>query len=59
MDLLKKHVDTLIIITSIVGSMMWMNGKFNQLEKDLAIMKKVLIMKDIMPHTLAKGVNNE
>lgn len=53
MDVLKKHVDTLIIVTAIVGSMLWMNGKFNQLEKDMAIIKTVLVMKDIFPKELA------
>ncbi len=55
MELFKKHVDTVIIITAIVGSMLWMNGKFNELEKDITIIKTVLIMKNIMPVELAKG----
>lgn len=54
MDLFKKHVDTVIILTAFAGAMLWLNGKFNELEKDMAIMKTVLIMKDIMPLELAK-----
>jgi hypothetical protein len=56
-----KHADTLSILSSIVIAMCWMNGKFtdvnNQfhlIEKDLAVMKAVLITKDIMPKELAK-----
>lgn len=52
MDWFKKHTDTVLILGSIIGCMMWMNGKFNQLEKDIAIMKAVLIMKQIMPPEL-------
>lgn len=53
MDWFKKHVDTLAIITAIVSSMMWMNGKFLELEKDVTIIKTVLIMQRIMPAELA------
>ena len=55
---LKKHLDTIAIILTIVGclmgSLLWMNGKFNAIEKDMAIIKTVLILKDIMPKELAK-----
>lgn len=54
MDWFKKHVDTVIILTAFAGAMLWMNGKFNELEKDIAVMKTVMIMKNIMPVELAK-----
>ena len=54
MDWFKKHTDTVIVIGAIISSMIWMNSKFNgvdsqfaKLEKDIAIMKTVLIMKGI------------
>jgi hypothetical protein len=60
MDCLKKHTDTVIVLGAILSSVMWMDGKFNQvdqrfsnLEKDLAVMKAVLIMKWIMPVDLS------
>jgi len=53
MDLLKKHVDTVVVLTGILASVLWMNGKFNSLEKDVAVMKAVLICKDVMPRELA------
>ena len=53
MDWFKKHTDTALIIGSIAGSMIWMNGKFNDLEKDVAVIKAVLVMKQIMPAELA------
>ena len=55
MDWFKKHADAVGVIVVIFGSMVWMNGKFNTLEKDMAIMKTVMIMKGILPDVLAKA----
>jgi len=60
-----KHADA---ITVIVLSMLWMNGKFNdvesrfnqvdrrlsEVEKEIAIVKTVMILKQVMPPELAK-----
>ncbi len=61
MDWIKKHVDTVIILSSFAASMLWMNGKFNEidmkfkdLDKEIAVLKAVLIMRNIMPVELAK-----
>lgn len=35
MDLLKKHMDTLIILGALASSMLWVNGRFNDIEKRL------------------------
>lgn len=51
---MKKHVDTVIVLGAIFSSMLWVNGKFNNLEKDVAVIKTVLVMKNIMPTELAK-----
>ena len=60
MEWIKKHTDTVMVIGTIVSSMLWMNGKFNQIDKQFAIMDKeiaviktVLIMKNIMPAEIA------
>ena len=60
MDFFKKHVDSLVILSAIITSMLWMNGKFNDIdrkfagvEKDMAVIKTVMIMKNIMPSELA------
>lgn len=69
MDWMKKHVDTVAIIGAIVISMLWMNGKFNEvdrrfsevdlrfssIDKDIAVMKTVLLMKGVMPGELCKS----
>ncbi len=55
MDWIKKHVDTVIILSAFATSILWMNGKFNEIEKELAIVKTVLIMKNIMPVELAQS----
>lgn len=57
MDIIKKHVDTFAIIGCIITSMIWINGKLNKIETDMAIMKTVLIMKDIYPKELASSMN--
>ena len=59
MDRIKKHADTVIlmitIITSLLTSVMWMNTKFTELEKDILVIKTVLIIKGVMPIELAKA----
>jgi len=53
MEWFRKHADTLTILGALISSMLWLNGKFNELEKDMAVIKTVLIMKNIMPAELA------
>lgn len=53
MNWFTKHQDTLVILSAFAGAMLWMNGKFNQLEKDIVMIKTVLIVKNIMPNELA------
>lgn len=58
MDWFKKHGDTIVILSSFALCFWNMNEKFNDkfnaLEKDMAIIKTVLIMKNIMPSEMAK-----
>lgn len=49
----KKHVDTAVVLVAVVGAAMWMNGQINKLEKDITIIKTVLIMREMMPKELA------
>lgn len=60
---IKKHADTVVILGGIITSIMWMNHgfndvdkRFNVLEKEIAVMKTVLVMKDVMPKELATVV---
>ncbi len=60
MEWFKQHVDAVIVLTAIFGSVLWMNTRFNELdrrfaelEKDMAVIKTVLVMKGIMPNELA------
>ena len=63
MEWVKKHADTVIVLGGILSSMIWVNGKFEKIderfsyiEKDLAVMKAVMVMQKIMPAELvAKG----
>ena len=59
MELFKKHVDAIIVLSGLLGSLVWMNAKFNKIEKDLAVIKTVLVMKNILPAELAKTENKE
>ncbi len=52
---LKKHADTMIILASFGAACIWMSGKFSELEKEMAVVKTVLIMRDLMPKELAKN----
>jgi len=57
MEWFKKHADTVVILGSF-ALCFWtmnekMNDRLNQIDKDLAIIKTVLIMKNIMPQELA------
>ena len=58
MDWFKKHADTIVILGSFALCFWTMNEKindrFNVIDKDLAVIKTVLIMKDIMPKELAE-----
>lgn len=62
MEWFKKHVDMFITISVIFGMFSWMNMKFARIderfariEKDLAVIKAVLIIKNIMPTELVKN----
>lgn len=63
MDWFKKHADTLVILGSFALCFWNMNEKindrFNILEKEIVIIKTVLIMKNIMPVELAKYQTKE
>ncbi len=57
MEWFKQHADTIVILSSF-ALCFWtmnekMNEKFNAIEKDLAIIKTVLVMKNIMPSELS------
>jgi len=53
MEWMKKHVDTVVVLGGILSSVLWMNHKFSDLEKDMAIVKTVLIMQKLMPPEFA------
>lgn len=57
---LKRHADTVVIMSGILGSFLWMSGKFGDIDKRFSIIEQrlvrietVLIMQGIMPHELA------
>jgi hypothetical protein len=66
MDWVKKHIDTVAVLGGLLSSVLWMNGKFNEIdrqfanvEKEMAVIKTVLIMKGIFPTELAVNENSK
>lgn len=60
MNWFSKHADAVMVIGAIFCSMIWMNSKFSEvekrfsdIEKDIGIMKAVMVIQKIMPSELA------
>lgn len=53
MDWFKKHADTIVILGSFALCFWNLNEKINSIEKDITMVKTVLILKQIMPTELA------
>lgn len=53
MEWFKKHTDLVIMLSAFASAVLWMNGKFNEIEKDIAVIKAVLVIKNIMPAEIA------
>ena len=53
MEWIKKHTDTVIVLGALFGGFLWLNGKFNEMEKKLVRIETVLILKGIMPDNWA------
>lgn len=49
----KKHMDTVIVLGGILVSVLWMTSQISDIKKDMAVVKTVLIMKDIMPKDIS------
>ncbi len=53
MEWFKKHADTLVILGSFALCFWTLNEKINQIEKDIIVVKTVMVMKNIMPIEMA------
>jgi len=51
-NFLKKHADTVVVLAAILSSVLWMNGKINEVETRLTKIETVLICKNIMPNQM-------
>ena len=56
MEWLKKHADTLAILGTFAICFWTLNEKINTIDKDLTVIKTVLLMKEIMPSHLANKI---
>ena len=52
MDWFRNHADTIAIISTFIVCFWSLNEKIAAIDKDVAIIKTVLIMKNIMPDQL-------
>lgn len=49
MDWFKKHVDTVIVLGAILSSILWMNGKFNDIDmRFYKVDTEILVIKNDM-----------
>jgi hypothetical protein len=44
MELFTKHVDTVIILSAFAASTLWMNGKFNDIDKRFSEMDRDFVI---------------
>jgi len=69
-SLIKQYAETITIcmtiITSLLTSTFWINGKFNEVDKkfyemheQITVIKTVLIMKNILPTELSTHENSK
>lgn len=59
MEMIKKHIDTVVVLGGILGSMVWANGKFNDIDIRLNTIETVLIMRGIMPSEFVAGCDHD
>lgn len=53
MNLISKHADTVVVLSAMFAAFLWMNNKFNTIEKDISVIKTVMIMNGHFPKELA------
>ena len=59
MDWFKRHVDTVIVLAALFSGFLWINGKFNDVDRRLVRIETVLIMKNIIPSGLVAEVEEK
>ena len=56
-NIFKEHADTAVLLlamlTSLVTSIMWLNGKFSDIDRRLVRIETVLVVRGIMPADIA------
>lgn len=50
----KEHADTIAILGTFAICFWTLNEKINSIDKDVAVIKTVMVMKNIMPNEVAK-----
>lgn len=59
MDWIKKHTDTVIVLGALFTGLLWINGKFNDMDRRLIKIETILFLKGIIPPELASNLKEE
>lgn len=54
----KRHVDTVLVFGTMFGGIIWMNGRFNEMEREVSRIKTILIINKLMPPEMAENEKN-
>lgn len=55
---IKRHVDTVLVMSTLVYGLIWMNGRFNEMEREISRIKTILIINKLMPPEMAENEKN-
>jgi hypothetical protein len=53
MDWIKKHTDTVIVLGALFGGFLWLNGKFNDLDRRLVKIETIMYIKGLVTQEFA------
>lgn len=53
MEWIEKHSDTVLVLGALFTGFLWLNGKFNDLDRRLVRIETILVMNGIMHPDLA------
>ena len=59
MEWLKQHADTLVILSSFALCFWTLNEKINSIDKDLAVIKTVMVMRKMMPAEICQNYSEK
>jgi len=55
MEWIRKHTDTVIVLGGILGAVLWMNGKFNDVDRRLVKIETIMYIKGFIQSEIASN----